>query len=71
MSWRLLLSLILIGIVVLFVFQNIGVVEIRFLFWSTAVSRSLLLAIVLVVGVIIGWIWHSLWRRARQRARQL
>ncbi|HEX9813174.1 MAG TPA: lipopolysaccharide assembly protein LapA domain-containing protein [Burkholderiales bacterium] len=71
MNWRLPLSLVLIGAVVLFVFQNIGVVEIRFLFWSAAVSRSLLLVMVLVVGIVVGWIWHSLWRRARQRVRRL
>jgi len=70
-SWRLLLSIVLIGAVFLFVFQNIGVVEIRFLFWSASVSRSLLLLIVLVVGVVVGWIWHSLWRRARLRESRL
>lgn len=71
MSWRLLASLVLIGAAILFVFQNIGVVEIRFLFWSAAVSRSLLLVIVLIVGILVGWIWHSLWRRTRQRADRL
>jgi uncharacterized integral membrane protein len=71
MSWRFPLSLVLIGAVILFIFQNIGVVEIRFLFWSAAISRSLLLLMVLVIGVLVGWIWHSLWRRARQRSGRL
>ncbi len=71
MSWRFPLSLALIGAVILFIFQNIGVVEIRFLFWSAAISRSLLLLMVLIIGVLVGWIWHSLWRRARQRSSRL
>lgn len=71
MSWRFLLSFVLVGVVLLFVFQNIGGIEIRFLFWSAAVSRSLLLLIVLSVGVLVGWIWHTLWRRARQRSSRL
>lgn len=71
MNWRFLLSLVLIGVVVLFIFQNIGVVEIRFLLWSAAISRSLLLLVVFVVGVLVGWIWHTLWRRARERASRL
>lgn len=71
MSWRFSLSLVLIGAVVLFIFQNIGVVEIRFLFWSAAISRPLLLLMVLIIGVLVGWIWHSLWRRARQRSSRL
>lgn len=71
MNWRLLLSLVLIGTVVLFTVQNIGAVEIRFLFWSGSISRSLLLVMMLVVGFLVGWIWHSLWRRGRERVSRL
>ena len=71
MSVRLLLSLVLIAAVCLFILQNVGVVEIRFLFWSTSISRSLLLIIVLAVGILVGWLWHSFWRRAQKRTSGL
>lgn len=59
MNARLILMIILIGMVVLFIIQNVVVVEIRFLFWSLAMSRSLLMFLLLTVGVIIGWSLHG------------
>lgn len=68
MHLRLIVSFALIVSALLFIFQNIGVIEIRFLFWSIAMSRSLLLFLVLLIGVAIGWLWHSLaLRRAVRR----
>lgn len=72
MRIRFVLSLALLGAAVLFMLQNVGVVEIRFLLWSVSMSRSLLLFAVLLIGVLIGWLWHSLWlRRARKQVRGL
>jgi len=68
---RLIVGLVLIGCAVLFVYQNIGVIEIRFLFWSVAMSRSLLLVLVLLVGIAIGWLWHSLALRRAAREERL
>jgi len=59
MHLKLVLSLILTGTVVLFVIQNVSVVEIRFLFWSFAMSRALLIFFVLASGVVIGWLLHG------------
>lgn len=58
-SAKFVLSLVLAGLAVLFLIQNVGVFEIRFLFWSFYMPRSLLLIIVLAIGVIVGWFWHS------------
>lgn len=68
MHSRLIVSLVLIAAAVLFILQNIGVIEIRFLVWSVSMSRSLLLFIVLGIGVLIGWLWHgvSTWRARRR-----
>lgn len=68
MRVRLILGLALIGAAVLFILQNIGIIEIRFLLWSVSMSRSLLLFVVLLIGVLIGWLWHgvSLWRTHRR-----
>lgn len=70
MHLRLVLSGVLIAAVLFFIFQNIGIIEIRFLVWSAAMSRSLLLFLVLLIGIVIGWLWHSLSiRRASHRER--
>jgi len=59
MNFKLVLASVLVGLVVLFVVQNIAIVEINFLFWSMSFPRSLLMGIMLVIGIIVGWILHS------------
>ena len=59
MHFKLVLSLTLTGAVVLFVIQNVSVVEIRFLFWSFAMSRALLIFFVLAIGIVVGWLLHG------------
>jgi putative membrane protein len=63
MNYKLISLLVLIVLVVLFVVQNTQVVEIRFLFWTVAMSRSLILLLVLVVGMAAGWLLHGYPRR--------
>ena len=55
MKYNLTLILILAGIAVLFIIQNTAVVETRFLFGSSQMSRSLLVLLLLAIGIIIGW----------------
>lgn len=45
--------------VVLFLAQNLGVVEVKFLFWSIQISRSIFIFILLLLGIIMGWLLHS------------
>lgn len=59
MNFKLILSLILAGLAVLFIIQNVAVVEIRFLFWSLAMSRSLFMFFLLAIGIIVGWLLHG------------
>ncbi|MFH1889704.1 MAG: LapA family protein [Nanoarchaeota archaeon] len=59
MNFKLILALILAGFAVLFIVQNVVVVEISFLFWTLSMSRSLLTLFLLAIGVIIGWLLHS------------
>ncbi|MCG6945717.1 MAG: LapA family protein [Deltaproteobacteria bacterium] len=47
-----------------FVIQNTQVVEVRFLFWSTQVSRALILAGTFVLGFVSGRLWG--WIRRKQ-----
>ncbi|MFN3693425.1 MAG: lipopolysaccharide assembly protein LapA domain-containing protein [Ignavibacterium sp.] len=54
MKAKIIIMLILIGVFILFVIQNIEVVNINFLFFSFQISHVLLLFIVFALGVIIG-----------------
>lgn len=54
MKAKIILMLVLIGIFLLFVMQNLEVVNIHFLFFSFPVSLVLLLFIVFAIGIIIG-----------------
>ncbi|MDH3328152.1 MAG: LapA family protein [Desulfobulbaceae bacterium] len=59
MNNKLIISLVLAGLAILFVIQNVAVVEIRFLFWTFAMSRSLFMIFLLAIGIIVGWLLHS------------
>jgi uncharacterized integral membrane protein len=47
-----------------FVIQNTQVLEVRFLFWSTQVSRALILAGTFMLGFVSGRLWS--WIRRKQ-----
>ena len=68
MNFKLILALILTGLAVLFIVQNYIVVEIRFLFWTLSMSRSLLIFFLLAIGVIIGWLLHSYFLRQKKKS---
>lgn len=59
MNHKLTLILFLSALSVIFIVQNVVVVEIRFLFWSIAMSRSLLMLLLLAIGISIGWFLHG------------
>ncbi len=59
MNFKLISSIILIGILLIFVIQNATVVEVKLFFWSIEISRALLMFIVFSVGIIIGWFANS------------
>lgn len=66
MNYKLIVVLFLAALGVIFIFQNIEVVQIHFLFWSFAMSRSLLVILLLSLGIAIGWLLHG-YLRFRQR----
>ena len=67
-SAKLILSLVLVSLVLLFALQNTQVVEVRLLFWKLSMSRALLMFLLLIVGAILGWIANSIYRRSRDRS---
>ncbi len=70
MRFKLIVGLILVAVVAVFVLQNTTVVEIRFLLWTIAMSRALLILLVLAVGITLGWLLrgHAGHRRRRTSA---
>lgn len=54
MKAKLIIMLILLGLFITFIIQNISIVYIQFLFFSFPISQVLLLFIVFAVGTIIG-----------------
>lgn len=59
MNVKLILIVILASLAVIFITQNVTVVEVSFLFWSISMSRALLIFFTLVMGFILGWFLHS------------
>ena len=59
MHTKLVVSLVLAGLAVLFIVQNAAVVDIRFLFWKISMSRALFMFFMLAIGILLGWMLHS------------
>lgn len=59
MSAKLIATLLLTGLVVIFIVQNAQVAELTFLFWTLTLSQALLLFLVLAIGVIFGWLLNT------------
>jgi uncharacterized integral membrane protein len=68
--FKLIISLILAGLVVLFVVQNVPVVEVRFLLWGLQMTLSLLIFLLFAGGIIVGWLLHSYWVYRRKPLAQ-
>lgn len=66
MNAKLFFVLLLLGAAVLFIIQNVAMVEIQFLFWSMQMSRSLLMFFLLAVGILIGWFMHAYLKHRRK-----
>jgi len=56
---RLISSVTLVLLALIFTLQNTEVVNINFLLWHFSMSRVLLIFILLLLGVVIGWLLHS------------
>jgi lipopolysaccharide assembly protein A len=67
MHVKFILTLALIGLVVLFITQNVTPVDVTFLFWTISMSRALLIFFVLSIGIGIGWFLHSYYTYRREK----
>jgi len=55
MNAKLIFGMILAGSAVVFIIQNVAVMELRFLFWTLSMSGALLMFLILTVGIFLGW----------------
>lgn len=55
MSFRTILSLVLVAALAIFALQNTAVLRVGFLFWSFQISQALLIALCGVAGVLVGF----------------
>ena len=67
MRARLIVTMVLFGLIVIFVLQNAATVEVQFLFWSASMPRALLIFLVMVTGMALGWVLRGIYRLTRQR----
>jgi len=67
MNLKLTLILVLSSLAVIFIVQNVAVVEIGFLFWRVSMSSALLIFFTLMTGFLLGWFLHGylLYRRSK------
>lgn len=64
-------TILIIVLLVVFIVQNLAVVELNFLFWSVAMRRSLIILSVFSIGILIGWLARGiLEHREKNRTRQ-
>ena len=69
MNQKLIVILVLLGLAILFIAQNMMVVEIKFLFWSIEMSRALWMFLLLTIGGVIGWFLKSYVNHVRKARR--
>ena len=59
MKFKIGLSVVVAALVVVFIVQNVAVVDIKFLFWKLSMSRSLMMFFLIIIGIVIGWFWKG------------
>ena len=67
MNYKLILILILACLAVLFIIQNVDIVQIKFLVWSIQMSLSLLMFFLVASGIIIGWFLNSVFKHRKAK----
>ena len=69
MKVKLVISIILLSVAFLFVYQNTDLISIDFLAWSVDISLALLVLFAFAAGLTIGWLLNSFLRFSRNRKK--
>ena len=60
------LFFLLILLFLIIIFQNSGIVMVKFLFWGCELSKVILFFSLLLLGFVFGWLGHVLHLRKRR-----
>ena len=67
MNAKLVASIILAGLAVVFIIQNVAGVELRFFFWTLSMSMALAMSLIFSFGIITGWLLRGTFNRRKSR----
>ncbi len=67
MSGSLITIMVMVIIITIYVVGNVQPVEVRFLFWTTQISKALLTLVPLMAGIILGFAIAKLDRFKKER----
>jgi uncharacterized integral membrane protein len=66
---KLIIGLILMSLVIIFVIQNVGLVDVRLFFWTLSMSGALLFFLLFFSGAIFGWLVFSYYFHREKKRR--
>lgn len=67
MNAKLIASITLAGLAIVFIIQNVAVVELTFLFWTLSMSMTLAMFLIFSLGMITGWLLRGTFSRRKSR----
>jgi uncharacterized integral membrane protein len=67
MNAKLITSIILAGLAAIFIFQNVAMVELKFLFWTLPTSMTLTMFLIFSSEIITGWLLRGTFSRRKSR----
>ena len=70
MSFKSVTLLILIGLFIIICIQNVETIPLHFIFWSTDISKLLLLLITLIIGIFVGMIIQGLFSKSKKEDKE-
>lgn len=65
MNAKFIFGMLLAGLSVIFIIQNVAVIELRFLSWTLSMSGAFLMFLILLAGFILGWLLHGSFLRRK------
>ncbi|MBI5894605.1 MAG: LapA family protein [Desulfobacterales bacterium] len=68
MNAKHIIGIVLAGLAVVFIVQNVTVIELKFFFWTLSMSRALLMFLIGSAGIFMGWLLHGSFSRRKSRS---
>ena len=66
---KLIVSIIIAVLVIIFMFQNSETVQIHLFFWTISMSRAIMVSSLLIAGILIGWFLNSYFSTKNTKAK--